>query len=286
MDVGLWRLSDADLVACADAAQALAARAVAVQARLVAELAERGLVGSSPTAVSGWITQRWRVSPAAARRVVDLGRALNSPVLAGAVAAGTVNPEQANVIAAAVADLPADAGPDVTAEAEQALIGYAAQCDPPGLRRLGERILCHVAPDLADATDAKRLADDERDAHARRGFTVSPAGHGQYRVSGYLDAEGAATVGAAIDPLSAPTPDEDRSAAQRRADALVDVCALALATDDLPDVGGDRPQVVVTVDWDTLRDLTGTAMLDTGDPLTPAQALALAADLVRAVEGR
>ena len=69
-----------------------------------------------------------------------------------------------------------------------------------------------------------------------------------------------------------------RTPGQRRADALVEICRLATASTQLPDNGGDRPQIVVTVRLDTLRDHTGTATLDDNSPLTATTARRIACD--------
>ena len=58
----------------------------------------------------------------------------------------------------------------------------------------------------------------------------------------------------------------------------MDICRLALNTGELPENGGDRPQVTVTINFDDLRDQVGAATLDTGDRLTPAQVRRLACD--------
>ncbi len=83
---------------------------------------------------------------------------------------------------------------------------------------------------------------------------------------------------AAIDPLCTPTSHDGRSPEQRRADALIDVCRLALATTKLPDNGGDRPQVRVGIDYDTLKQQLAVGRLDTGEPITPQTARRLACD--------
>jgi hypothetical protein len=78
-----------------------------------------------------------------------------------------------------------------------------------------------------------------------------------------------------------------RTPAQRRADALTDVCRLALASTDLPDNGGDRPQVVVTMKLETLQKQIGAATLDDGFRVSAATARQMACDaaLVPAVLG-
>jgi hypothetical protein len=59
---------------------------------------------------------------------------------------------------------------------------------------------------------------------------------------------------------------------------LVEVCRLALTTGDLPDNGGDRPQVVVTVPFDPLRHALGVGAFDNGDRITAATARRLSCD--------
>jgi len=114
-------------------------------------------------------------------------------------------------------------------------------------------------------------------AQRERFFTMRPDGAG-VRLSGRLTPEGAAVVRAAIDPLCTPTSDDGRPAEQRRADALVAVCRLALATTDLPANGGDRPQVVVGLDFDTVKQQLGAGTLDNGDRITPQAARRMACD--------
>jgi hypothetical protein len=53
---------------------------------------------------------------------------------------------------------------------------------------------------------------------------------------------------------------------------------LVLNTDDLPENGGHRPQLNVTIGFDQLRDRIGTATLDTGQRLTATQVRRLACD--------
>ncbi|MBG0561185.1 HNH endonuclease signature motif containing protein [Actinoplanes aureus] len=71
---------------------------------------------------------------------------------------------------------------------------------------------------------------------------------------------------------------EDRTPGQRRADALVEVCRLVLAGGDLPDNGGDRPQLAVTVAFDPLRQTLGAGILDSGASVSAATVRRIACD--------
>jgi hypothetical protein len=95
------------------------------------------------------------------------------------VVTGRVLPEQAEVIAAAVDALPSDLVDSATrARAEEHLVELAARHDPDELRRLGDRILQLVAPEVADAVDARRIAAMERDADRKKCLRMAPDGRG------------------------------------------------------------------------------------------------------------
>jgi Domain of unknown function (DUF222) len=278
-----WPLSDADVVACLrsvhDAEQSLAA----VKLHLVGEVAGRDLPGGhGATSVAVWLRSQLRVSIRTTRRLVELAkRADRRPVLDAALGSAEVNAEQAQVIATVVADLPEQVGADVVDRAEAALVEHAGRFDPDALRRLGRRVLSHVAPEVAEEAERKALERAEAKARAGRGLTLSAAGDGRVRIHGTLDAEGAAVVTATLDPLCSPRTGpagDDRTLAQRRADALVEVCRLALRTDTLPDHGGERPQLAVTVPFDVLKGQLGVGMLDTGEALSPTAVRRLACD--------
>ena len=111
------------------------------------------------------------------------------------------------------------------------------------LRKLGTRILDHVAPDIADAAAHAALDAEARRATRDRHLTLSEQTDGRLRLTGTLDAETAGLLRAAIDPLTAPSgPDDPRSPGQRRHDALADLCRLALRTGELPDTAATPPR--------------------------------------------
>jgi hypothetical protein len=198
--------------------------------------------------------------------------------LPAGVTADAVGQLPADVAAGAVGQLPGRLPADVVAEATASLVGFAAELEPAALRRVGERILTLVAPDIAEQAEAEALERAEARAQAGRGLTFTAVGSSRVRLTGWLDTEAAATVNATLDPLCRPVSHDDRTPTQRRADALIEVCELALRTSTLPDNGGDRPQVVVTIGYDQLREQTGTAVLDTGERLSAAEARRICCD--------
>ncbi|MDG9672548.1 HNH endonuclease signature motif containing protein [Micromonospora sp. DH14] len=278
----LWGLSDDELPASLDATQVLSQRLATVQLGLVRELDGRGLAvtqGASSTAV--WLRDRLRLSGRSARQLVQLAATIDAapPAVRDALLSGAITVEQGRVVAETIAALPVEAGPEVADKATQLLVTWADRFDPTSLGRLGERVLAHVAPELADQAELKALERATERAEARRHVTLSEQQNGQVRVSGNLDTETASLLREAIDPLCAPAGEhDDRTPGQRRADALGEICRLALRTGQLPDNGGDRPQLVVTVSLDELVNGVRAGTLETGTRLTPGAVRRLACD--------
>ena len=257
----LYGLSDTELAETATVVHAISSRCAAILATVAREAQGRDLPHQhGATSVVAWLRDLLRITPAEARTLVSLGEVFDQrPVLADAVTDGAVNTSQAVAIGRVLADVP-DHEPGLVDKVESVLIGHAAHFEPTILRRLGDRVLAHINPDLADQRLRDRLDREQRHAQQRRGFTLTPDGMGGIRLSGILDVDGAAIIDAAITPLSAPLRDASgpdlRTPAARRADALIDVCQLALRTGQLPATGGQPAQVTVTIDLDTLqRDL-------------------------------
>jgi 5-methylcytosine-specific restriction protein A len=76
-----------------------------------------------------------------------------------------------------------------------------------------------------------------------------------------------------IDAKARPlTGDDDRSAGQRQAEALADVCGYVLdhgPTDQVPDCGGHRPHVNVLIRLEDLQNRASAACLDFGGQTSP-----------------
>ncbi|MDX2466270.1 MAG: DUF222 domain-containing protein, partial [Acidimicrobiia bacterium] len=105
-----------------------------------------------------------------------------------------------------------------------------------------------------------QLADDQLSAdrsvtqHGNRRLTTATTFGGALHIDGLLDAEGGALFDAAIDKLSPPdpkdTPGGPRAAAQRRADALVQMARIVLGGGEA--TGVSPTNVNVLVDFGTL----------------------------------
>ncbi|HEY2673651.1 MAG TPA: DUF222 domain-containing protein [Rugosimonospora sp.] len=259
----VWALSGESLLCCLDDYFALRSQLDAIGLELVREVDGQAVARSQgATGTAAWLRDRQRISHRAARTMVSLAGTLDGQLAhtGAALAAGSVNFEQAQEIAHAVADLPAE----VQADGEEYLLTQAAVFGPKELELLGRHLFEVVAPQAAEDRARERLRHAEERAHAGRNLCLSDAGAGVVRLSGCLESSDAAVLRAALDPLFRPSGagDDPRTPGQRRADALVDICRLALAAGELPDNGGDRPQVVVTTDLQTLRDQIGVATLD------------------------
>jgi hypothetical protein len=107
--------------------------------------------------------------------------------------------------------------------------------------------------------------------HDLRALHLSPAWTGMLHLSGDLDPESGLTVLAALRSLSEAAnldPQDARTPAQCRADALVEICRGYLHGQGAG--ARRRPHVLVTIPWNTLR--TGQGAIDTEAGTLSAQA--------------
>ena len=127
------------------------------------------------------------------------------------LADGRITLDQARVIADTVTTVHTPPAPQAADKAVGVLIEWAGQFDPTLLRKLGTRILDHVAPDIADAAAQAALEAEARRASRDRHVTMSELTDGRLRLTGTLDTETAGLLRAAIDPLTAPTGPDDHA---------------------------------------------------------------------------
>ena len=226
-------------------------------------------------ATSTWLMNFGSMSKGAGLALTGRGRLLRQlPAVATAMRDGAVSVEQLS----RVADLVRRVGIDTVREYDHILAALCAAAGPNEVGKACERIHALVDPDGPDP--------DGKEAFDKRDLTFAQIGQTLY-LRGRLDPDGAAIVQAAIDALMRPpAAGDERTAAQRRADALVDLARLGLSGDSLPEVGGERPHVAILITPDILlgqpadppeptadtATATANATADAGggDPLTTA----------------
>jgi len=230
--------------------------------------AEDGVPAPSTAA---WLRKRLRLSAGAAHSLVRTARALFRGPLAGtgqALVEGELSLAHAQVLAHHTHDLP----DHVAAEAEPVLLAAARRLDPPRLRQAIAHLRLVADPEGADAQAERR--------HQQRGVWLSATWEGMVALQGLLEPEAGQTLAAALEPLARPaTAHDTRSGGQRRADALAELARRSLEGGRLPRSGGVRPQLLVTVDLDTLLGPGGLGG-ETGEgwPLDPEACRRLACD--------
>ena len=192
------------------------------------------------------LVEEQRLSGHDASRLGTGGKALPfRPQLADALAAGESSVEQAAPILSMVNKLPL-AEQDVD---EKILITAAQDLDVDAIRSL-----CHKTLEAAGA-DEKAVARRER-LYGSRYLKLSETFDGMVKLDGMLTAEQGAAVTAVIEPLAQKLGAEDeRSAPQRRANALATLATAALGFDSLlPEFIGEQPHVNAVMAYDALVD--------------------------------
>jgi Domain of unknown function (DUF222)/HNH endonuclease len=188
---------------------------------------------------------------------------------AAALTGGAISVAHARVLAHGTQDLP----DHLAVEAEPVLVEAAQRLDPPRLRR----VLGHLQQ-VADPGGADRAAEVR---HGRRGLWLTPTFEGMVAIDGLLEPEAGQSLLAALEPLARPADATDgRRGSQRTADALAELARRALEGGRLPRAGGVRPQLMVTVDLDSLLGRSGALGGEAGwaGPLAPAACRRLACD--------
>jgi hypothetical protein len=240
--------------------------------RRLAEIERRGLhERDGHLSAAAWLASRFKVAWGSAREHVRVARALEQmPNVRRALDEGELSMSAARVLASAHQ---ADA---VAFERSEAQLVEAARIH-------SVHDLQRVVGFWREAVDRDRTPDREEMLRARRRLHASVSMLGMVRIDGDLDPETGETLMTALravldaESRSGNTQDE-RTPAQRRADALGEVCRQWLDLAERPTVAGERPHLTVTVDADALRAGSGEAELDHTGPVGAALARRLGCD--------
>jgi hypothetical protein len=263
--------------------------------RVLAEAEALRLAGEfGRTSTADLLSTRLNVSHGQAcarvRRAADLAPRVDTdgtmlpPLLAGcadALAAGDVSAAQVDVITRTLHLLPDDIPADTVYRSEAMLLDAARSEEPRLLKRRGDLLLAEL--------DRDGVADRERRREAKRGFTVTADGDGMGVPSGSLTPDVVAGLDVLFDTLAAPrtvlgqdgepTGEKDtRTATQRRHDALRELIAMVLRSDQLPTVAGVSATILIQVTEDQLADPDAQAVTGHGQLLSVREVHRLVGD--------
>jgi hypothetical protein len=273
-------LTDADLLDGLPVLQHTLNQVSALQTRFTATADRRdasrvdGMVSTKT-----WLTGHCRVAGRDAAAMLRAGRRLEHlPRLAAAYAAGQVTAAHVEVITTAVTPARiavARANGIDLATTDQTLTDAALKLGPEDTATIVRRWVTGIDPDgaLDDAAGKPRI------------FRMAVSANGRIYLSGHLDPVGGEYLHTALEALmngDRPAGDQ-RTTAQRRGDALVELARRALAAGKLPTVRGQRAQIRVVIDWFALCAARGAPGVAGGDlpfagPICPETARRLACD--------
>ncbi len=244
--------------------------------------------------LAGWLQWATRCRGEDARADLRLALALDRryATLGSALREGSANLAQARVIATVLDDLPAEIPTEIIFRAEETLISHCAEFGPRQLARIGRRIVEVVAPEIADAAEARALARLEEKAHRATRLAFHRCGDGTTRITGLLPDLAATRLLTYLQAFTNPrqtttTPDPLRCYPRRLGKAFVRFLE-AVDPARLPIHGGDATTVVITIDHQALtRGLATAGVIGQDENISAAQArrLACTAHLIPAVLG-
>jgi hypothetical protein len=245
--------------------------------RRLRDLERRGIARrDGHTSTASWMATRFKTTWGQARRDLHLARSLDEmPATRRAWEEGDVSGSAVRMLVAA-----RDENPAAFAESEAHLVEAARIHSANDLRK--------VAAYWRHAVERERGADGEEQLRERRRLHASVTFMGMVRVDGDLDPETGETL---LTALRAVLDSEARSAAegdwqnpaQRRADALGEICRQWLDREDRAEVAGEKPHVSVLVDAQALPahasvSAPPTCELDHTGPVDPGVARRILCD--------
>jgi hypothetical protein len=227
-----------------------------IQRRLARFDRAEGYAADRALSAQAWLRWKCRLSAGEASERVRVARQLPElEITASALAAGEISYRHAALISRTAAEL----GDAWETNAEEILVTASRELDPGRLRYAVGHLKHYLMPD--------GCLEEAKEDFERRHLYLSQTFDGMFKLDGQLDAEGGAALKSALDALiTPPTEGDERSAPQRRADALVEMAWRLMDRGELPSVGGQKPHLMVSAQMSTLRK----------QPLAPAAELAWA----------
>ena len=195
------------------------------------------------------------------------------PATAAVFAAGAASLRHVDAIARVLRSGPAQRlTPQQWFGVEEQLAAKADAYTPSELQAWGAQLVEVLDQDGAEPDDRPPVQVNELQ------LTRLPGGGGKLR-GRFEDAAMFDAIATVIDAKAKPlTGDDDRSASERQAEALADMCGYVLDHGDVPECGGHRPHVNVLIRLDDLQNRARAACLDFGGAVSPESLRMLCCD--------
>lgn len=249
--------------------------------------------------IATWLAYQTRTDRAANARIERLAHSLDRgwTTVARALAEGSVNPAQAEVIVRGLDHLPDDLPTDLLEKAEAHLVDAAATFGPRDLRALARRVLDVIAPELGEEEERKALEREEAYARRTTCLRTRRLGDGTTEVYARVPDAVASRLLTYLQAFTAPRQDAHRNGGAIPRDERLShdhklgraFCSMLEGFDPqrLPLHGGDATTIIVTIDFASLKDGLGVASLGADDVLTAGEARRMAcnASIIPAVLG-
>ena len=267
---GLGYLADCDAGSLGTAAQAGAligleaaeAQHTAARARILAAFtAQQGYEADGYYGPGSWLRAITRVTRGAAAAAAGWARRLAAhPVIAAALAQGQIPVSLARLICDWTDKLPEDLRADADGILLAAVLGGADQHD-----------LARLAREMLDR--AQTSPDSGEDGFEERALWLGTTFGGAGRLHADLTPACAAALTVVLEALGQKAgPEDTRTAAQRRHDAIEEACRRLISGQLIPGRDGQPPHLTVHIDLNDLRRQPGGSVLERS--WTPAMAAA------------
>lgn len=218
------------------------------------------------SSMTAWLRHRARMSGGAASTMTRTARRLGElPVTAAAWLDGSLSSGQVQAVVANVGDTTIEMFAEHEAEVVPALFELSVADTATAMQGWAAR--------------AEALSEGPEPKERPRVLHLSKLMDGRRRLDGDLDGEGGSVVDTALGLATSQDAEgeEPRSPAERRADALVDICQFFLDHKGATPVGRARPHLNVVIDFDDLvRGLPGEFV--EGGSVDPATIASLLCD--------
>jgi Domain of unknown function (DUF222) len=233
------------------------------------EKAGEHLVAGNVTAAS-WIARTCGMSVSSAADRVCVGKQLEDlPKVAAALGSGEISFQSASQLC----HLRDKLGEKAELFDEDEMLSYAREYSVFGLRKL-----CNLARHVADPDG---FFKDAEESFIFRRLDISQLPDGMFALDGALDPVSGAALKTAIDTLAKPKgPEDERTAKQRRADAVGELAMHAMEQGSLPRRHSVKPHINLTMTLEALKGELGVppADLDLSLPISTRTAERLACD--------